>query len=201
MKHNQEHMDLIRKFSILLGMWPVKLSGWRSRAYKMYTHTIIVMYCLFVLSLLIKLLEIIGKDFKEMDKSLSVVFPVCFLGYRYIICRSQPIQECIIMIYDLEKKYLQLADEGMKKIHYAYKCYSNKITVMFLSSSVGILFFVLKPIVHNMKYYKSFNETTDDYKFDMMYQTWLPFNENKHHILTFFIHLIVGKQHKIKMKL
>lgn len=38
MKHNQEHMDLTRKFSILLGMWPVKLSGWRSSLQNVYPY-------------------------------------------------------------------------------------------------------------------------------------------------------------------
>lgn len=162
----------------------------------MYTNVIIAMNSVSLLSLLIKLIEIIKKDIQETDTSLAIVFSACFGGYRYIICISQPVKECLIMVYDLERKSLQLADEEIKKIHYAYKCYSKKITMIFFSFILCTFLYVAKPIVRNVQNYRLFNGTTD-YKLDMIYESWFPFDENRHYILAFSMHIIMGKKYKI----
>lgn len=201
MKYHQEHMKLIRKCSTFIGIWPVKLSGWKSRAYKMYSNSVIIFYGLFMLSMLIKLLELIflEKDYKEFEHSLTVIIPFCFGGYRYIICTSRNIRECLIMVYNIERKTLKFADENIKKIHRIYTLYSMRIIVIFYSFMVNILLYIAKATIHNIKIYKSFNGTNGNCKFDMVYQTWFPFDENKHYVLAFLINLTSGN--KIKMKI
>lgn len=194
MKNNDEHMYMIRKISTLIGMWPIKLSGWKSTAYKMYTNTLIIVHNIFVISLLIKLVELLEKDFKEFDKALCVIISFSFGGYRYLICISQTIQECLILIDGIENETLRLADENIKKIHDTYKNYSAKVSVIFYSFSIVTILYIVQPLVHNIKYYESFN---DSFKPEMIYQSWFPFDENEHYVLTFFLHFVLGKKYKM----
>ncbi|KAJ8909852.1 hypothetical protein NQ315_013338 [Exocentrus adspersus] len=179
------HMKFAKTLMTILGIWPVKLTGWKMILYNTYFYTSYVYYILYDISQ--GAMVFIEKgDFLETAGNLGVLIVYVINIYKVYLCRSVAIRDIIREIEIKESLILKSNDEMIKKIYYSH------VNSALLSAryyvclgSVGISLYFISPIVNNLI------EKTTENKY-LIFNSWFPFDSDKHYVYAYLIQFFGG---------
>lgn len=181
---DQVHMKFAKILMIILGIWPVKLTGWKLKLYNAYFYTSYVYYIMYDISQG-AIIFISRGTFMETAGNLGVTIVYVINIYKVFICRSQLVKKILQEIEAKERIILENDDERIKEIYYDHVDSAMLAMKYYVSlGSVGISLYFVTPIVKNL-----IEENEHKY---LIFTSWFPFDSDRHYVLAYLIQFLGG---------
>ncbi|KAJ8950663.1 hypothetical protein NQ314_007793 [Rhamnusium bicolor] len=183
------HMKFAKALMTILGIWPIKLTGYKLKLYNVYFYISFTYYILYDISQGAMVFITTG-NFVETAGNLGVTIIYVINIYKVLICRSEDIKKIIHQIEVKEKLIMEHADEKIKEIYHEH-VKSALLSASFYVSlgSIGISLYFITPVVKNIM------EIEDEHGFKqkhLIFSSWFPFDSNKHYGLAYIIQFFGG---------
>ncbi|XP_023310658.1 uncharacterized protein LOC111691683 [Anoplophora glabripennis] len=178
------HMKFAKILMIILGIWPVKLTGWKLNLYNAYFYASYVYYIMYDISQG-AIIFIARGTFLQTAGNLGVTIVYVINIYKVFICRSTPVKKILQEIEAKERLILENDDDTIKKIYYHHVDSAMLAMKYYVSlGSVGISLYYIAPIVRNLV-------EENDHKY-LIITSWFPFDSDKHYAVAYLIQFFGG---------
>lgn len=178
------HMKFAKILMIILGIWPVKLKGFKLKLYDAYFYTSYLYHILFDISLG-AIIFISRGTLVETAGNLGVSIVYFINIYKVFLCRSVPVKNILREIEEKERLILESDDEKIKEIYRSHVSSALLAMKYYVSlGTVGISLYFIAPIARNL-----LEESEHKY---LIFTSWFPFDSDEHYVLAYSIQLFGG---------
>ncbi|KAJ8973944.1 hypothetical protein NQ317_002448 [Molorchus minor] len=186
---NQVHMKFAKILMAILGIWPVKLSGYNLKLYNAYFYTSFAYYIVYAISQA-AMVFISDGNFVQVASNLGVTIVYVINIYKILICRSQPIKKILLEIEIRETLILEGNDMKFKEIYQGHAKTAFKSLLFYISlGTVGVSLYFITPIVKNLV--EDGQNLENNHK-SLILSSWFPFDSDEHYLAAYLIQCVAG---------
>lgn len=178
-----KYLRLNRAFLLFTGLWNLEHA---SNFYKVYRTVMISYFCMYLFRQFVQLYFIIGKDKNEAIKNAGVSMMGVITLTKALVCMSCGCGDMIRIIKNIEDEIFKTKQRKCLEIYMHYIKYNKFILLLFyFCGLIATIASIVSPTMEER--FNGFSE-----KRPLPISIWLPFDNQKHYNIAYFIQSIDG---------